>query len=357
MSRTTSKKIRVGLIRCDTHGMWYGPMLQKHDPLLLRESVPEDGSRQYSWQRGGSWYYLYTNYANPERFTATFVPGFELVKLWDPNRDVAELAARVFYGKPRVCESPGEVSDDVDLVFIADCNGDGRTHPEHAAPGLKKGVPTFIDKPLAYTVTEARKLLKMADAANTPVMSMSMMRVAPAVARFRSRLPETGGVNFGSVYGGGTNPAGLIHSISLAQAAFGTGIRSVRAFPGDTQMLVHLDYGQRRNRPANGVTITCNVGPTFHCGMYLSAIGHRRKVDSHDIGDWENPFSAAEVLKRVRKMVRTGKATEPASEMMECIAVLQAFRESAEKGKPVGIPSLLRRARAGAYLVDDRVDG
>jgi len=351
VKKERAKKLRVGLIRCDTHGLWYGPLIQNHDPLLLRESITEDQEMNYSWQRGGCWYYFYTHYCDPKRFTAERVSGFELTKLWDRNRDVAEIAAGIFYNKPQVCDTPDEVSDGVDLVFIADCNGEGQDHLQLATPGLKKGVPTFIDKPLAYKVSDARKMLKLAGDASVPLMSMSMMRASPAVARFRSRLAETGGVNFGSVYGGSANLAGLIHSISLAQATFGPGVQSVQAMPGRNQTLIHLDYGDRADRPVHGVTINCDVGITFHCGLYISAIGHRRKVDSHDIGDWENPFSAAEVLKRVRKMVRTGKPTEPAGEMIECVAVAQAYRESLKKGASIKIPALLRRSGAEEFVI------
>jgi predicted dehydrogenase len=325
--------------------------MQKHDPILLRESISEDQEMNHSWQRGGCWYYFYTHYCDPKRFTAERVSGFELTKLWDRNRDVAEIAAGIFYNKPRVCDTLDEVSEGVDLVFIADCNGDGQDHLKLASPGLKKGVPTFIDKPFAYKISDARKLLKLAADAKAPLMSMSMMRAAPAVARFRSRLAETGGVNFGSVYGGSTNLAGLFHAITLTQAVFGPGIQSVQAMAGKNQTLVHLGYGDRKNRPAHGVTISCDVGITFHCGLYISAIGHRRKVDSHDIGDWENPFSAAEVLKRVRKMVRTGKSTEPVGEMVECVAVAQAYRESLKKGTAIQIPTLLRRSGAEEFIL------
>ena len=351
MPTKTKSKIRVGLIRCDTHGLWYGPLIERHDPLLFREPMPVDDPMVESWQRGGCWYYFYTYYNDPKRFMAERVSGFELVKLWDANRSLAEMAARVFYNKPQVCRTPAEVSDDVDLVFIADCNGDGSDHVKLAAPGLNKGVPTFIDKPFAYKLADAYKMLDLAAGTKTPLMSVSMMRTAPSVARFRSRLAETEGATFGSIYGGGTHLAGLIHSISLTQAVFGNGIQSVQVMEGPRQTLVHLDYGGRRGRPEHGVTIHCHVGRTFHAAFYLSAIGPKRKIDSHDIGDWENPFSAAEVLKRVRKMVRTGKPTEPANEMVECVAVAQAYRESLAKSKPVDVPALIRRTGGEKFLV------
>ena len=45
-------KIRVGIIRCDLHAIYYGCLFQKHDPFLLRE--PELGR--------GSYFYHYTQY-------------------------------------------------------------------------------------------------------------------------------------------------------------------------------------------------------------------------------------------------------------------------------------------------------
>ena len=88
--------------------------------------------------------------------TAKKVDGFELVKLWDEDHEVAELASRVFLNKPMVCDSFEQVSDHVDLVFIADCNGDGSDHLKLATPGLEKGVATFIDKPFAHCSADLR---------------------------------------------------------------------------------------------------------------------------------------------------------------------------------------------------------
>ena len=89
MDEPGSEKIRVGLIRCDTHGMYYGPLFEKHDPLRLRAPSPEGAETLYTWQAGGNWYYFYTDYAHPKRMTVEAVEGFELVKLWDQDRSAA----------------------------------------------------------------------------------------------------------------------------------------------------------------------------------------------------------------------------------------------------------------------------
>jgi len=114
--------------------------MAKHDAALFDLPVPAECETRHSWMRGGNHYYFYTMYGDPRRMTAPKVKGFEIVKLWDEDRNVAEVASKVLCGKPAVCDTVEEVSDDVDLVLIADCNGDGCDHLQLASPGLKKGV-------------------------------------------------------------------------------------------------------------------------------------------------------------------------------------------------------------------------
>ena len=52
--------IRVGLIRCDTHGAYYGSLMAPHDPLQLRSPLAAGATAHYSWQSGGAHFYFYT---------------------------------------------------------------------------------------------------------------------------------------------------------------------------------------------------------------------------------------------------------------------------------------------------------
>ena len=104
-------KIRVGLIRCDLHGMYYGALTFKHDPIVLRDDPAGRGHAAY--------FYFYTHYNNARKIMVPTVSGFELARVWDEDRRQAENMARIFGKKAVVCKSFEEVSDDVDLVFIA----------------------------------------------------------------------------------------------------------------------------------------------------------------------------------------------------------------------------------------------
>jgi len=312
-------RIRVGIIRCDLHAIYYANLMQEHDPDVLRE--PEYG-------RGG-YYYFYSHYNDPRKMAFPMVPGFEIVKVWDADRKLAENMTRIYLSRPQVCDTFEEVSDDVDLVLIADCNGDGSDHLELATPGLMKGVPTFIDKPFAYDVAAARRLVDLAQQHNVPILSLSILREVPQATQFRQRFPELNGAKYGIIKGSTYHSAGFIHAISLAQHLFGAGVESVEAMGGNGKpFIVHLDYGSQPDRPSAGVTLNCDAGPTFHCALYASAYSELGAIHTGHISDYEFPWGVINILKKIKRMVETRQPQAPYEEMVECIAIATAARLS-----------------------------
>ena len=321
------EKIRVGMIGCDLHALYYATLMAEHDPLVLRG----DGMGQDRGQ--AAFFYHYTHYNDPRTLTAPKVWEFEIIKCWDPVRENAEAVRRIFGAQ--VCDDFADCSDGVDLVFIPDCNGDGSTHLELATPGLTKGVPTFVDKPLAYEYRDAKAILDLGEAHGAPVMSISILRAVPQGRWFHDRLQEVWPVGYGSIKGGGASMAGHIHAISLAQAVFGPGVVAVEAMGPNELSYLHLDYGDNPERPSHGVMLNCDAGPTWHCSFYVSAFGGQGAIHSGNIGDFEFPEGAGEILRRVVRMVREGKATEPRAEMLENIAVATAARLAQREGRRV----------------------
>lgn len=329
--------IRVGLIRCDTHGAYYGALCARHDPLKLQLPLPVDQTPRYSWQHGGAHFYFYTDYADPRNMTVDFVEGFTLARVWDEDRAAAECLADVFIDRPMVCDDFNEVSDDVDLVFIADCNGDGSDHLILARPGLEKGVATFIDKPMTFTTSDADALIRLSNEHRAPMTSISILRTLPAAARFARRIDEVGPLQFGSVQGGGPAMAGHVHAVSLAIAVFGNGIERVRAM-GDTSLqTVHLNYGERPDRPAKGVTLSCDAGAAWHCAFHASAFGPGGAIHSPPLSDWDFPFGASAILRIIKNMVETRTSPAIGADMYEAVAVCEAARKAQETGDVVSV--------------------
>jgi predicted dehydrogenase len=323
----SARKIRVGMIGCDLHALYYGVQMERHDPLVLR-----------SLGRGqAAFFYHYLHYSDPTRLTSPFVPGFTIAKVWDPDPQAAEVASAAFGGTPQVCETFAECSDDVDLVFIPDCNGDGSGHLKLATPGLQERVPTFVDKPLANNLEEATAIVALAQRRRTPVLSLSMLRTVPHARHFRERLQEIAPVGFGSIKGPGQTLAGSIHTISLAQHVFGAGVQAVDCMGPSELAYVHLDYDGRPDRPTAGVMLNCDSGPTYHCSLYVSAFSEKGAIHSGQIGDFEFPWGAAEILRLIKRMVRSGRAPFPYEEMLECLAIADAGRLAQRVGRRVAL--------------------
>ena len=74
------KKIRVGLIRCDSHGAYFGAMMGRHDPLKLRDPIERGTPPKKTWQAGGVHFYFYTSYWQPTLMTVPFAEGFEITR-------------------------------------------------------------------------------------------------------------------------------------------------------------------------------------------------------------------------------------------------------------------------------------
>ena len=334
-------RIRVGMIDCDLHTFYYAALMSRdYDPIALRDSPSKHLGQ-------AAFFYHYLHYNDPRRITAPVVDSFIITRFWDRRRDQAEEARAVFNRDGRVCDSFAEVCEDVDLVFIPDCNGDGSDHLELARPSLEKGVPTFIDKPLAYEYRDAKALVDLARCHGTPMMSLSMLREVPHAARFRSRFAELGEPEFGTVKGGGTAMAGHIHAISLAQHLFGPGVETVSCMGKAELAHVLLEYGGKPGRPKSGVVLNCDVGGTYHCSFYASAYSSLGAIHSPQIGDFEFPEGAAAVLRKIEAMVRTRQPQAPYEEMLECIAIATAGRLAQKEGRAVGLGEV---TGSGGYL-------
>lgn len=337
-------KIRVGIINCDTHAAYFGPLMMRHDPMLLRESFERDDPRikEHSWLQGSNHYYFYTFYNDPRLMTAPRAPGFEIVKIWDRQPFVAQAMRRLFYSKPVICDSFAHVSDDVDLVMICNCNYDGSDNRRFATPGLKKRVPTFVDKPFAHRLADVRAMVKLARQHRTPISSLSILQCVPAVSAFREQLDSLGPVQFGTVQGGGTSRGGMIHGVCTALAVFGSGVRQVRAVKTPDHVSLHLQFD--KSGPPMGVMINCDVGPGWHGNFHCSAFGagYPGAMHSRGVGDWEYPQGAAAILEHVKKMVKTGKAHGPVDQQIEGIAVCDAADKAIanNNGRPVRVASL-----------------
>jgi predicted dehydrogenase len=129
----------------------------------------------------------------------------------------------------------------VDVVLLESV--DGRPHLAQVTPVLKAGKPVFVDKPLAASLEDARRILQIARETGTPLFSSSSSRFHSEIARLRDN-PGVGKVT--RVQASYTlSPLAFhpdlyfygIHGVEALYAVMGTGCVAVsRKIEGNTDI-------------------------------------------------------------------------------------------------------------------------
>jgi predicted dehydrogenase len=130
-----------------------------------------------------------------------------------------------------IVESIDALLAKVDVVLLESV--DGRPHLAQVTPVLKAGKRVFVDKPLAASLEDARRILQISKETGTPLFSSSSSRFHPDIARLRDN-PGVGKVTkVQASYA--LNPLAFhpdlyfygIHGVEALYAVMGTGCVSV----------------------------------------------------------------------------------------------------------------------------------
>ena len=324
-------KIRLGLVRCDGHAHTYAPLMARCDVQLYRENCHCE-------------YYWMVDAYRPDRLKTPKVSGFEIVKVWDYVKDNEERFAATYFGKPQVCRTLREVAEGVDAVFICDCNTAGEDHLKLARPFLERGIPTFVDKPFADCLRNARAMVRLARRHSAPLYSSSILREVNEIQHLQARLPEIrGDIAMGVVRGISGSLAATIHGLSLAQGFFGEGVESVECI-GDTE-LEHILLHYR-----SGVQVTVLNTPVhcfdwFMCDVYTNPGKYMNPplkchLRSNTIGDAEYIGGAISIIRKFKRMVQTHKPPLPYESLLELMAIVEAARTAQETRKRIYLKTL-----------------
>jgi predicted dehydrogenase len=252
-----------------------------------------------------------------------------VTRLWtdgrhDLARDKVEkwLQAAVALGVAPA-DSMNELLDEVDAVMVLSVNG--HRHLEMATPALRRGVPTYIDKPLTCDLKQARDLLAAARKSGARCYSASSLRFAAEIANLpRAEMGTLAAIDaFGP---GELNPAmeGLfyygVHTIEMVDAIWGPGVKRVSAISLPGRDLVDLDYHDGRYARLRLEREGCyDFGATVHGDKKL----HQFKVDFADVYD-----------RLVQDMVRFFEGSAAPVELrdiVENVAVMEAGNSSIKR--------------------------
>jgi predicted dehydrogenase len=258
------------------------------------------------------------------------IEGAKIVKVWDPHKEWAERLAETCY-IDEVCETPEECADGVDGVIIVD-DGSGK-QSDYAEYPLRKGVPTFCDKPLAMTARRAKEIAELVRKTGTPFMSSSSLRFVPDIITLKNEIHNLGDINLATAICGNELVYYGIHALSMYYGVFGGGAISCLNVGKPGRNIVRVRF-------ENGRDLVLMVGEA----EYMQA-GYQ--INVYGTKGWRSltPNLADlyyYLLDRFMDMMKTGKETVPVEEEVEVIAVLEAGKRSILESREVTIAEVLK---------------
>jgi len=253
-----------------------------------------------------------------------------VVNVWDKDRAWAARLARAC-SIPKVCARPEECAEGVDAVVIID-DGSGEQW-KYARTPIERGIPTFIDKPLAMTAKAARAVADHAARKGTRVMSSSSLRFVPDILKLRQDLPKLGEVHLAQAICGNELVYYGIHALSMVYAVLGGGaISAVNVGqPG-------LNIVRIRFRDHHDVVLMVGEREWMRAGYQISLFGKKGwqtvKPDLKDLYYY--------LLVEFVKYVKTGQAPYPLEQEVELIAALEAGKRSLQLGREVTLAEVFK---------------
>ncbi|NLW85772.1 MAG: Gfo/Idh/MocA family oxidoreductase [Planctomycetes bacterium] len=255
------------------------------------------------------------------------VKGFTVDYVWGETTEFAKAAAEKG-AIPNIVADPSEMLGKIDALIV------DHRHPKyHLAPALpfvRKGVPTFIDKPFCYRSDEGKQFIEEAKKAGAPITSFSVLPHQKSFARFVKKLPTLGNILAAGTYGASDleSPYGGvffygIHQIDMALIAFGYNVKSVvisKNGNGNTGQLFYDD----------GKIVTVDLITKGAPGFGIRALGEKGMLASPIPMD---PNAYLTGIRTFTKMFRTGKEPVKHEHMLKPVLVLEALERSVASGK------------------------
>jgi predicted dehydrogenase len=186
------------------------------------------------------------------------------------------------------------------------------------------GKPIFLDKPLADTLANGRRIAQAAAQHATKVFSSSSLRFAPALAEALAAVPQPG---FATVYGAmGLAPAGSsviwygVHAFEMLQRAMGRGAATVDARKDAMGVVAIVAYPDGRRGVVELTENHWNYGGCLHSKAGVAPF----RVDASRLYSDE--------LVEVAKFFRGGPAPVAIEDTLEVLALLEATDRSLRSG-------------------------
>lgn len=253
-------------------------------------------------------------------------PGVEVKYVWGETDEFAKNAA-VKGQIPHIVKDPMEMMGKIDALIVD--HRHAKYHLQAAEPFVRKGIPTFVDKPFCYRVSEGKDFLAMAREKGTPVTSYSTIAHSDATFDIQSQIKNLGEFNHVVRYG----PADIkspyggiffygIHLVQPLMYLFGNDIKVVRInqYGKHSGAVLIFESGLQANL----------VFSSLHYGWETFVETKKGITELKSRVPESNPDRC---YRDMVEMFRTGKEPLSHESILKCIAVLEALERSVASDK------------------------
>jgi predicted dehydrogenase len=261
-----------------------------------------------------------------------YIPGAKVVALYGDNeKRNMEVAEK---GKvPTIVKKPTDLIGMIDAAIVDFRHGS--RHLQFAAPMIKAGIPTFIDKPFAASVADAKKIVALAKKHRTPITTFSSLRFGTGMEKCKKEVKKAGKMKALVTYGPGSacDPYDgiffyAVHQVEFMLEVFGTAVKSARGMNYDGMLVATVTY-------KNGLIVTMHEINAGWPQFTAAAFGDKTQV-YYDYKSAEDGFRIAAAT--ALKMFKTGKMPYTYKEMTASTRVLEAINKSMQNdGKEIAI--------------------
>jgi hypothetical protein len=244
-----------------------------------------------------------------------------------------------------VVGSPTDMIGKVDGVFIAEALP--FRYLELAAPFIKAGVRTFLNRPLAASALEAAQLIKLGRESGNPILAASALAIDPQVMAIRQRIAEFAPLKVVNVTGPSDHFWNYVpHIISALVGALGAGIEEIQAhdllFDGNgitirNPLLVFFRYGPNSDvGPVRGTLQMVPGGqPGDWYGFRMKLFGRKESPDYALFRTAEGESSWMPIYRLLIDFFRDGKRPISDQELLEVPLVLDMIKKSGMENRAV----------------------
>ena len=247
-------------------------------------------------------------------------PGCEVIGVWGETPEFAKAAAEKGH-IPWIVKDPAEFKGKIDALIVD--HRHAKYHLEAARPFVEAGIPTFIDKPFCYRVSEGRAFLAMARAKKTPIGSFSTSARGSAINDLRDQVKALSGIqhvissghcDVASPYGGVFFYG--VHQVQKLMEVFGQNVTKVRVARQGADASATLVF-------ASGLqaTLVLAMGrPPFELAVVTDKGLHKLEPKATD-----DPLSP---YREMVQMFREGKEPRSHESLLQEVAILEAMERS-----------------------------